>query len=236
MSTLSTSSAMAHRIRHTFMHFKQVKRILARAAELMATDWSGSEPEHLVVFGETGVGKSTALERILRKHPKTEHATFTEFPVLYVEVPARCTIARLCSVLLQALGSPFWNKGKDEERQDALIALMKKCKVRLVIIDEINHRKRGLKAVLTRPQPRQMSTTCRSSAKPTRQVVPSPGSMVAVRWLMRTMVPTTVLRCLSSKATFSPQRKSLRPARGGGGGSGGAAGLGVPGAGGSTAV
>lgn len=33
-----------------------------------------------------------------------------------------------------------------------------------------------------------MSTTCRRSAKPMRQVVPSPGSMLAVRWLMRTIV------------------------------------------------
>ena len=37
----------------------------------------------------------------------------------------------------------------------------------------------------------QTSRTCRSRAKPTRQWVPSPGSMVAVRLLMRTMVPTT---------------------------------------------
>ena len=99
-----------------------------------------------------------------------------------------------------------------------------------------NSSKRGPKALLTRPRPRQMSTTCRSSAKPTRQLVPSPGSIEAVRWLMRTMVPTTVLRCLSSKATFSPQRKSLRLARGGGGGSGDAAGLAAPGTGGCTAV
>lgn len=41
-------------------------------------------------------------------------------------------------------------------------------------------RKRGLKALLT-ARGDQMSTTCRSSAKPTRQVVPSPGSMLAVR-------------------------------------------------------
>ena len=49
--------------------------------------------------------------------------------------------------------------------------------------------KRGLNTLLTRVAP-QTLTTGRSSANPTRQVVPSPGSMVAVRWLMRTMVPT----------------------------------------------
>lgn len=97
-------------------------------------------------------------------------------------------------------------------------------------------RKRGFKALLTWPRAGQMSTTCRSSAKPTRQVVPSPGSIEAVRWLMRTMVPTTVFRCLSSKATFSPQRKSLRLARGADGGCGAGCGLAAPGAGGSTAV
>jgi len=138
-ATKACSTAIAHRIRHTFMHFKQVKRVLARAAELIASDWGEAEPEHLVVLGETGVGKSTILEQILRKNPRTHHATFTEVPVLYVEVPARCTIGRLCAALLQALGSPFWNKGDDGDRQDALVALMKKCKVRLVIIDEINH-------------------------------------------------------------------------------------------------
>ena len=52
-------------------------------------------------------------------------------------------------------------------------------------------RKRGLDTLLTRSAP-QTSTTGRSSANPTRQVVPSPGSMLAVRWLMRTTVPTTV--------------------------------------------
>lgn len=51
--------------------------------------------------------------------------------------------------------------------------------------------KRVLNTLLTRSAP-QTSTTDRRSANPTRQVVPSPGSMVAVRWLMRTTVPTTV--------------------------------------------
>ena len=81
--------------------------------------------------------------------------------------------------------------------------------------------KRRLTTLLTRwAMDGQTSRTCRSKAKPTRHWVPSPGSMVAVRLLMRTMVPTTVCRYLSSKATFSPQRKSLRVGRGAAGGSG----------------
>jgi chromosome segregation ATPase len=51
--------------------------------------------------------------------------------------------------------------------------------------------KRGLNTLLTRVSS-QTPTAGRRSANATRQVVPSPGSMVAVRWLMRTTVPTTV--------------------------------------------
>ena len=81
--------------------------------------------------------------------------------------------------------------------------------------------KRQLSTLLTRSLwDSQTSRMCRSKPKPTRHCVPSPGSMVAVRLLMRTMVPTTVCRYLSSKATFSPQRKSLRVGRGAAGGSG----------------
>lgn len=52
---------------------------------------------------------------------------------------------------------------------------------------------------------------------------------------MRTMVPTSVLRYLSSKATFSPQRKSPRLGFGGADGSGVFTGLAV-GTGGSIAA
>ena len=80
-----------------------------------------------------------------------------------------------------------------------------------------------------------MSTTWRSKEKPTRQAMPSPGSMVAVRWLMRTITPTMMLRCLSAKATLSPLRKSLRVALGAAAGAGSGAGRCAPGACGSMA-
>ena len=63
----------------------------------------------------------------------------------------------------------------------------------LFVLGFRSNSKRGLDTLLTRVFA-QMSRTWRSSAKPTRQLVPSPVSMVAVRWLMRTMVPTWVCR------------------------------------------
>ena len=105
---------------------------------------------------------------------------------------------------------------------DRFVEAMKARMVTLKIGDALAaESKRQLSTLLTRSLwDSQTSRMCRSKPKPTRHCVPSPGSMVAVRLLMRTMVPTTVCRYLSSKATFSPQRKSLRVGRGAAGGSG----------------
>jgi hypothetical protein len=54
-------------------------------------------------------------------------------------------------------------------------------------------RKRGPSTLLTRAAA-QTSTTWRRRAKPTRQLWPFPVSTVAVRWLIRTIVPTWVVR------------------------------------------
>ena len=112
----------------------------------------------------------------------------------------------LCRKTRQSI--PAAIKKSMEQRPDIVYALL-------------DEGKRRLNTLLTRmTADSQTSRTWRSRAKPTRQWVPSPGSMVAVRLLMRTMVPTTVCRYLSSKATFSPHRKSLRVGRGAAGGSG----------------
>ncbi len=79
------------------------------------------------------------------------------------------------------------------ERVDAFVARFGRLQDTLAdkLLPALLRRKRGLNTLLTRVSS-QTSTTGRSSANPTRQVVPSPGSMLAVRWLMRTTVPTTV--------------------------------------------
>ena len=92
-----------------------------------------------MLLGETGTGKSTFLKHFLLKHPQVQHQEFSEIPVLYVEVPAKCSIKKLASVILRAMGSPFWNRGDEVELTFQLAALLISCKVRLLILDEVNH-------------------------------------------------------------------------------------------------
>jgi hypothetical protein len=92
-----------------------------------------------MLLGQPGTGKSTLLKWIAEQYPRVQHAERTEIPVLYASVPANCNIKKLAGELLRRMGSPFWNRGGEEERTDQLMVLLKQCKVRAVILDEVNH-------------------------------------------------------------------------------------------------
>lgn len=127
-------------LRRLFGHFPHVTQVTRRLESII--DYGVhpfEEAENLMILGLSGCGKSTLLQRFVRKYSITEHEEYTEIPVLYVRVDAKCSIKTLAGTMLKALGSEFWNKGKEEERTYQLVTLLKACKVRLVILDEINH-------------------------------------------------------------------------------------------------
>lgn len=97
------------------------------------------EAEHVMLLGESGVGKSTLLVKYVEKHPAVEHEEFTEIPVLYVAIGQSPTPKILASTGLKALGDPKWHVGKEVELTARLVFLIKQCRVRLVIFDEANH-------------------------------------------------------------------------------------------------
>lgn len=122
-----------------FGAFPQVVDAHERMEALRSYACVHEEPDGLALIGETGTGKSRLLERYAEQHPRVVHPEYTEIPVFYVEVPARCTIKTLASLMLRQMGSEFWNKGREEELTYQLITLLKACKVRLIIFDEVNH-------------------------------------------------------------------------------------------------
>lgn len=126
-------------IRTIFIRLPQVERVTRRVEQLFHHRCSSEEPEHLILLGEPGVGKSTLLRRYAETHARVEHVEVTEIPVLYVSVPAACSIKKLAGVLLLAMKSPFWNRGSEADRTHQLMTLLRACRVRLVILDEVNH-------------------------------------------------------------------------------------------------
>lgn len=139
MANKDTATRVTKKVRRFFGHFPQVTENLERIEELFDYQCVDEEPEHIMLLGDPGTGKSTLLKSVVRKHPRIEHDEFTEVPVLYAQVPPSCTIKKLAGAMLLALGSPFWNKGTEQERSVQLGKLISACRVRLIILDEVNH-------------------------------------------------------------------------------------------------
>lgn len=139
MTNLQLALTVKRRLRKFFGHFPQVKLTLNRLEELFTYQCDGEEPECIALIGDTGTGKTTLIENFVQSKKRIEHPEFTEVPVLYVEVPAKCSVKMLAALMLRNLGSPFWNRGDEVERTDQLITLLKGCRVRMIVVDEVNH-------------------------------------------------------------------------------------------------
>jgi hypothetical protein len=126
-------------IRLSFIHFPHVQRILAALDRMREYQCGNEEAEHIMLLGESGVGKSTLLVMYAKNYPAIEHEELTEVPVLYVVLGPSPTPKTLAHTLLKALGDPKWNVGREVELTARLVFLIWQCRVRLVIIDEANH-------------------------------------------------------------------------------------------------
>ena len=130
---------MTRRLRKVFIHIPHVERLMARMERLYAHRCTTEEPEHLMIVGESGVGKTRVLQEYCSHRLSVEHPHFREIPVLYVPVTPSCTIKKLGTDMLKAMGSPFWNRGTESDRTHQLLTLLPECRVRLIILDEVNH-------------------------------------------------------------------------------------------------
>ncbi|WP_227243271.1 TniB family NTP-binding protein [Paraburkholderia caribensis] len=139
MKNDTVSNEIVRDIRQSFINFTHVKTILASLNRLHEYRCHGEEAEHVMLLGESGVGKSTLLAHYVGKHPRIEHEEITEIPVLHAVLGQSPTPKNMASTLLKALGDPKWHAGKEQELTERLTLLIEECRVRLVVIDETNH-------------------------------------------------------------------------------------------------
>jgi Cdc6-like AAA superfamily ATPase len=139
MKNKLVSTEIVRDIRQSFINFPHVKRMLAALDRMHDYQCENEEPEHIALLGESGVGKSTLLAKYADGHPVIEHAELTEVPVLYMALSQSPTPKIMASTGLKAIGDPKWHVGKEVELTARFIFLIKRCRTRLVIIDEANH-------------------------------------------------------------------------------------------------
>lgn len=123
----------------TFLRVAHVKNLLAELDACLRTGQRRAMPRHLVIFGDSGVGKSKLLKVFAGMHPRRELADRSVIPVLQAPMPSLPTPKRIVVALLKAMGSPFATKGKDDEPMDQLKTLCTACGVQLILFDEVSH-------------------------------------------------------------------------------------------------
>lgn len=101
-----------------------------------ATGRDGLPVENLKLLGASGTGKSTLLRDYHERHPPYDLEDRTVMPVVYAKVPSKPTPLRLAGRILRGMRSPFWDRGKEEERTYQLVTLCQECKVEFILLDE----------------------------------------------------------------------------------------------------
>lgn len=94
---------------------------------------------NLLVFGESGTGKSTLCKWIVKKYPRFSLPDRDVIPVLNISILSSATIGGFAEEMLLALGDPAYSYGSIAAKTRRFVQLCKACKVELILLDEAAH-------------------------------------------------------------------------------------------------
>lgn len=148
-------------IQHDFVELalKRMKR-LANLEEY-------EERENLIITGDSGAGKSTIAERFRDTFPCLcePDSDANVVPVVYVSLPARPTLAGLCSEILDVLMEPRKESTPERQLVQSVLKLLRTVGTRVLIIDEMQdmHRARPTEKEVLRNFIKSVGAKCNLS-------------------------------------------------------------------------
>jgi hypothetical protein len=95
--------------------------------------------EHLLVYGESGTGKSSLCRWLGTQHPRRQLPDRDTVEVLIVSVPPAATIAGVADQMLKELGDPFRVTGTVTNKTSRVATLCRECRVEMILFDEAQH-------------------------------------------------------------------------------------------------
>jgi predicted AAA+ superfamily ATPase len=118
----------------------KMQRIIDILEECKKSHLTCKQPECASIKGPRRSGKSTIAEEYQKKYPDYETEVGIVKPVFYSSVPCPANIGSLVTRLLYDINDPFYNKERNIGRNThRLYDILKKCKVELIILDEVQH-------------------------------------------------------------------------------------------------
>ncbi|TVY09094.1 TniB family NTP-binding protein [Paenibacillus cremeus] len=103
-----------------------------------------TDPLSLLIFGNSGCGKTTLFETYIKKHDQVTNTVVdgirsTNRVILHASIPSPATHVTVTERLLKQLGDPYPSKGTVGQKDLRLVNLIKSNKVQLIMLDEIQH-------------------------------------------------------------------------------------------------
>lgn len=111
-----------------------------RAIALAHERWTLAKvPGALLIYGQSGCGKSTVLRYYLQQFPRQSTPRKTIIPVLRVVAPESPTVRSFTEAVLVALGDTAAARGSAAVKTQRIIHFVKECEIQLFLIDEFHH-------------------------------------------------------------------------------------------------
>ena len=129
----------ADRSERILVKYPLFKTAIARIQSCFDSYEATTDPYCCPIVGESGSGKTTIISYFASQHPRVDHKWGVEVPVLLAKVPARPTVKSFAETLLYQLGDPLWSRGNTVGKSIRLRELLKRCRVRLLALDEFQH-------------------------------------------------------------------------------------------------
>ena len=146
--TAASSPRHGDRTRDPLHHFSLRKELIAYSAfdrtvdemALLHYRWQESSVcEGLLIFGQHGSGKSTAIKHYASGFPRKRMGGVTVIPVLLALTPETPSVVSLSDALLLALGPTHPTTGTAPAKLSRIVHFFKACGVEMLILDEFHH-------------------------------------------------------------------------------------------------
>lgn len=126
-------------LRHHRVHHEAFSEAVRKIALLHHRGKVARAPEGLLIYGQSGSGKSSVADYYQSKFPRYLDDDGYVIPVLLVMTPESPTVKSLSKTMLSALGDPASSHGTTAAQTHRLVTLVQRCKVELLLIDEFQH-------------------------------------------------------------------------------------------------
>jgi len=95
----------------------------------------------LLIYGDSGMGKTMVLEKFMREHPSTfdKEAGMARIPIVAVQMPPAPDERRFYTQLMAAVGAPSGPDDRIHRLEDRTIRLLRRIAPNVIVIDEVHH-------------------------------------------------------------------------------------------------